>query len=170
MKTFTYRRENFEIFEESRKKEESNNKERSVIQSIDFDLSKTDENSNIETDIVTNDEFNQLENIQFLFKSMRYSKKILLEASQKFTVKPEHGLKYLQSLHVLCSPLTPESVATFLRFAPDLPKQITGSYLGELGKDNPNYEADGKDFHKNVLLKYVESFELSGLTVLTFGI
>lgn len=76
------------------------------------------------------------------------------------------GLKFLQLKGCLPTPLSPSSVATFLRIAPGLPKESTGAFLGELGKDNPAYEADGNTFHREVLQKYVQSFELKGQTVL----
>eukprot|EP01038_Epipyxis_sp_PR26KG_P004477 gene4477-6328_t len=105
-------------------------------------------------------------NTKALFKGLRFTKKVLLDASDKFTEKPELGLKYLQAQGILPTPVTPDVVANFLRIAPGLPKENVGSYLGELGKEGQCYEASGKDFHKEVLLKYVESFELSGQSVL----
>ena len=96
----------------------------------------------------------------------RLAKGVLAEAALKFSNKPQEGLKFLQSKGVLPTPLTPASVAKFLRIAPGLPNECTGSFLGELGKDNPSYEADGKAFHRSVLLCYVRSFELKGQTVL----
>jgi Sec7 domain len=96
----------------------------------------------------------------------RLAKGVLAEAALKFSNKPAEGLKFLQARGVLPTPLTPASVAKFLRIAPGLPNECTGSFLGELGKDNPSYEADGKAFHREVLLCYVRSFELKGQTVL----
>ena len=96
----------------------------------------------------------------------RLAKGVLAEAAQKFSRKPQDGLRFLQAKGVLPTPLTPASVAKFLRIAPGLPNECTGSFLGELGKDNPSYEADGKAFHRSVLLSYVRSFELKGQTVL----
>ena len=57
-------------------------------------------------------------------------------------------------------------MASFLRLAPGLPKENSGAYLGELGRDTPSYEADGRDFHRDVLLAYVRSFQLDGQSVL----
>jgi len=101
-----------------------------------------------------------------LVKASRGAKHIFAEASTLFEDKPEKGLKYLQERGALPSPLTPESVAAFLRLAPDLPKPTTGAYLGELGKDDAKYLGNGKDFHQLVLLRYVESFEFSNQSVL----
>lgn len=101
-----------------------------------------------------------------IVKSSRITKCLLLQASELFEAKPEKGLKYLQSFGALPTPLTPESVAKFLRIAPELRKETTGAFLGELGKDNAAYEANSKEFHSLLLLKYVESFEFTNYSVL----
>ena len=59
-------------------------------------------------------------------------------------------------------------MAKFLRKCPGLPKEAVGAFLGENGKDKPEYEWDSVEFHKNVLEHYVKSFEQSnqvGVTV-----
>jgi hypothetical protein len=61
----------------------------------------------------------------------------------------------------LDAPVTARSVAKFLRICPGLPKDAVGSYLGENGKDKPQYEWEAVSFHKDVLNHYVQSFELS---------
>jgi hypothetical protein len=99
-------------------------------------------------------------------RNARLSKLILSEAASRFCRKPKEGLQYLQDEGILPTPLSPASVATFLRVAPGLPKENTGAFLGELGKDNPSFEADSKVFHREVLECYVRSFELRGQTVL----
>lgn len=99
-------------------------------------------------------------------RSARQAKLVLAEAATLFVTKPEKGLRFLQHHGALPTPLTPQSVARFLRIAPGLPKENAGAYLGELGKDSATYEADEKEFHHNVLLSYVQSFELQGQTVL----
>ena len=101
-----------------------------------------------------------------LVKSSRITKCLLLQASELFEIKPEKGLKYLQSFGALPTPLTTESVAKFLRIAPELKKETTGAFLGELGKDNAAYEANSKEFHSSLLTKYVESFEFTNSSVL----
>lgn len=100
--------------------------------------------------------------------AVRASKTVLVEASRRFTEKPSEGLKFLQANGALPSPLTPESVAEFLRIAPELPKENVGMYMGELGKGEKEckYEGDGKEFHQQVLLCYVKSFTLTGQSVL----
>ena len=96
----------------------------------------------------------------------RLAKEVLSEGAVLFGRKPQEGLRFLQAKGVLANPLSPSTVATFLRIAPGLPKESTGAFLGELGKDNPSFDADGKGFHREVLLSYVQSFELTGQTVL----
>ena len=98
--------------------------------------------------------------------ALRKSKDMLHQAAALFMQKPELGLKYLQDQKALPTPLTPESVAKFLRIAPGLSKECVGSFLGELGKDSPKFEADAKIFHEKVLLAYVRSFKLNGQSVL----
>ena len=100
-------------------------------------------------------------------RATRASKKILQEASLRFVKKPQDGLRFLQSLGALPTPLAPESVAKFLRLSCDIPKDVVGSYLGELGKDDPSFEGDAKDFHREVLNSYVRSFPLSGQNILS---
>ena len=41
-----------------------------------------------------------------------------------------------------------------------------GSFLGELGKDNPKHECESKDFHQQLLSKYVSSFCFNGQSIL----
>lgn len=100
-----------------------------------------------------------------LLKASRGAKHILAEAARLFVQKPEKGLRYLQQIGALPTPLTPESVAAFLRLAPDLPRETSGAYLGELGKDSAAYECNDKEFHRLVLLRYVESFEFTDQSV-----
>ena len=123
-------------------------------------------NVNSNSDIHNAERYRELSKLAAKLRLTRFAKGILAEAALKFSNKPSEGLKFLQAQGVLPSPLTPASVAKFLRIAPGLPNECTGSFLGELGKDNPSYEADGKAFHREVLLCYVRSFELKGQTVL----
>ena len=118
------------------------------------------------TPIVEQSRFERARAIASLMKASRGAKHIFFEASALFEDKPEKGLKYLQERGALPTPLTPESVAAFLRLAPDLPKPVTGAYLGELGKEDAKYVGNSKEFHTLVLLRYVESFEFSNQSVL----
>jgi hypothetical protein len=99
-------------------------------------------------------------------RSLRRAKELLSEAAVLFHDKPSKGLQFLQQLGALPQPLSPYSVAKFLRIAPGLTKDAVGAFLGELGKDNPSYEADGKSFHEETLRSYVRTFELKGHSVL----
>lgn len=101
-----------------------------------------------------------------LLKVSRTTKSLLLEASKLFKIKAEKGLKYLQKYGALPTPLTAESVARFFRIAPELSKETTGAFLGELGKDVTDYEANSKEFHAELLLNYVTLFEFSNQSVL----
>jgi len=94
-------------------------------------------------------------------RASRLAKRLIHDAAIKFTQKPEVAFKFLQDHKALPNPLTPSSVAKFLRIAPSLPKEAVGAYLGELGKG-----ADGIEFHRQVLLNYVHSFELKDQSVL----
>jgi Sec7-like guanine-nucleotide exchange factor len=70
------------------------------------------------------------------------------------------------SLGALDNPVTPFSAAKFLRICPGLPKEAVGSFLGEAGRDNSDYEWNSPLFHKEVLHHYVRSFELSNQGIL----
>jgi hypothetical protein len=59
-------------------------------------------------------------------QSTRFSKNLLLQASKLFIDKPQECFIFLQSHGALPTPLTPSSVAKFLRIAPGLPKENTG--------------------------------------------
>ena len=134
-----------------------------------FDVSASiPRSANIDTaDITTSQtESERLQSVASLTKATRGAKYILSKAAALFVEKPEKGLRYLQDRGSLPTPLTPESVAAFLRLAPDLPKQTSGAYLGELGKDDASYVGSSKEFHRLVLLRYVESFEFSNQSVL----
>lgn len=62
-------------------------------------------------------------------QSTRYSKNLLLQASKLFINKPQECFKFLQLHGSLPTPLTPSSVAKFLRIAPGLPKENTGKCI-----------------------------------------
>ena len=64
-------------------------------------------------------------------------------------------------LGALDNPVTSFSVAKFLRICPGLPKDAVGAFLGENGKDKPEYEWESHEFHNEVRCHYVRSFELS---------
>lgn len=88
--------------------------------------------------------------LQTIFFASRHAKYTIQAAAKLFCVKPSDGIRYLQRHEVLPTPATPRAVARFLRVASELSKEAVGSYLGELGKDQPNFEVDGKSFHEQV--------------------
>ena len=106
------------------------------------------------------------ERIPHYFEVNRKSKKIFVEASKRFMDKPSRGLSYLQELSILKTPLECQAVARFLRVCTSLPKDVVGSFIGELGKDSPKHEVDGKDFHAAILTCYVKTFEFNGQPLL----
>lgn len=110
--------------------------------------------------------FSELQPIVDFFPKMRKNKEILIDAAKKFSEKSADGFKELQKHGILPSPLTPESVAWVLRSIPFFAKPDVGSYLGELGKVDASYESQGQEFHRQTLLRYVESFDLKGHSVL----
>ena len=102
-------------------------------------------------------------------------KQIMRHAAQLFNKKSSSGIQYLIDEGVMPSPVTPESVASFLRNAVilGLDKRSVGEYLGEIGKApiaNSNgqlpliYEWDR--FHKETLQAYCASFHFEGLSLL----
>lgn len=96
----------------------------------------------------------------------RKRKMALRLSTKKFTEKPSLAFLFLQQNDLLPIPATPESIARYLRFTPNLPKDTVGSFLGELGKSDAKYEWETVEFHRQLLLRYVESFKLEGLSVL----
>lgn len=94
------------------------------------------------------------------------TKMLLREAAVKFVDKPKLCFQFLQEHGALDNPVTAFSVAKFLRICPGLPKDAVGAFLGENGKDKPDYEWDTKDFHKDVLFHYVRSFQLTNQGIL----
>jgi len=102
-------------------------------------------------------------------------KQIMRNAAQLFNKKSSSGIQYLMDEGIISSPVTSESVASFLRNAVilGLDKRAVGEYLGEIGKapivDNNRqvphiYEWDR--FHKETLQAYCVSFHFEGLTLL----
>ncbi|KAJ1397909.1 Sec7 domain-containing protein, partial [Ochromonadaceae sp. CCMP2298] len=81
-----------------------------------------------------------------------------------FVDKPARGLAYLQACGALPTPLTPPTVAKFLRISPQLPKEAVGAFLGELGRDSA--ECGGRAFQADVLAAYISSFEFEDHSVL----
>ena len=95
------------------------------------------------------------------------AKGLLNEACRLFTEKPSRGISFMLDKGILASPLSSSNVSRFLRMCPSLPKDIVGSFLGELGKDDPKEAVDGKVFHAEVLASYVRSFKFNGQSLLS---
>jgi len=102
-------------------------------------------------------------------------KQIMRNAAQLFNKKSSSGIQYLIDEGILSSPVTSESVASFLRNAVilGLDKRAVGEYLGEMGKIpivdsnlhvSKIYEWDR--FHKETLQAYCASFHFEGLSLL----
>eukprot|EP01130_Rhizamoeba_saxonica_P012880 TRINITY_DN5472_c0_g2_i1.p1 TRINITY_DN5472_c0_g2~~TRINITY_DN5472_c0_g2_i1.p1 ORF type:complete len:792 (-),score=153.55 TRINITY_DN5472_c0_g2_i1:123-2243(-) len=81
-------------------------------------------------------------------------KTLLDNASKIFNRNPNEGLEYLQG-SVLPIPLTPESVAQFLRNNRGLSKKKIGIYLGK-----------NKDFNKKVYREYCRTFKMNSANYL----
>lgn len=108
--------------------------------------------------------------LQQYFKALRIAKSYMWEAALLFAQKPSAGIKFLQQCGALGKDetLLPAHVVVFLRTTPGIPKDIVGSYLGEMGKDGDLcHKCDRKDFHAEVLVRYVEEFEFGGHSLLT---
>ena len=95
------------------------------------------------------------------------AKALLSEACRLFAEKPSRGVNFMLEKGILASPLSSSNVSRFLRMCPSLPKDIVGSFLGELGKDDPKDAVDSKIFHAEVLDSYVKSFKFNGQNLLS---
>ncbi|DBA02823.1 TPA: hypothetical protein N0F65_006613 [Lagenidium giganteum] len=91
---------------------------------------------------------------------------------QEFNRKPLAGIKYLQAHKFLPTPLDAKSLATLLRSLPQgLNKKAVGIYLGGMGKEVKEFEktdiheSDTMQFHKDVLEKFVFSFNFEGESI-----
>ena len=100
-------------------------------------------------------------------------KRLLHHAARLFNEKPKKGFQHLVDHGILPNPVTPHSVAAFLRtgLVVGLDKAAVGQYLGEIGKDAakaekppPVWELDW--FHKEVLTMYCSSFGFENQSLL----
>lgn len=99
----------------------------------------------------------------------RQRKKFFQHGIQEFNRKPIAGIKYLQQNTFLPTPLDTKSLAGFMRSLPQgLNKNAVGAYLGAMGKDVKEFEkaeiheADTMEFHREVLVDFVKSFNFEG--------
>jgi hypothetical protein len=99
--------------------------------------------------------------------SLRQSKerkRMLHHAAKLFNDKPSKGIQYLLDHGILPNPVTPQSVASFLRngLVVGLDKTAVGQYLGEKGKTSsvdkqpPIWELES--FHKDALAAFCSTF------------
>lgn len=142
LNTLTHRKHREELWKEGHKKVVPSNAEQLTGTCIDVDTAAT------------------------IFVASRRCKTLLSEASAKFSNKPSDAFSFMQQQGMLPKPLSPTIAAHFLRYSPLLSKAAVGSFLGELGKQDAKNEWDEPRFHTEMLLKYVESFELTGKSML----
>jgi hypothetical protein len=128
-----------------------------------------DKNSEIDADSGSssdNENEDHAEAVAFSVCSSRHTKSVLSQASTLMSKSPKKAFDFLQTQGMLTNPLTPSSVAKFLRIAPNLSIECVGKFLGELGHKKTGHESEGVDFHRQVLHDYVGSFEFSGQSLL----
>jgi brefeldin A-resistance guanine nucleotide exchange factor 1 len=116
--------------------------------------------------IVRDSNFQSLVSIQAFFQNARLKKNAFAEACAVFADDPNACFRLLQSNGFLPSPLTPAIVAQFLRSTVMLDKEAVGAFLGTLGKDKSDKEWCTVEFHRELLIKYVETFHFHGETAL----
>jgi len=107
-----------------------------------------------------------------LLRSIKSKKRLMRKAAHLFNKKSSKGIKFLVDSGVIADPVTPRSVASFLRngIMVGLDKKAVGAYLGEIGKapvagkSPPNWERDW--FHKEALETYCSLFRFEGQSLL----
>eukprot|EP00980_Cylindrotheca_fusiformis_P011299 scaffold2599_cov125-Cylindrotheca_fusiformis.AAC.9 len=107
-----------------------------------------------------------------LLRSIKSKKRLMRRAAHLFNQKSSKGIEFLVNSGVIADPVTPRSVASFLRngIVVGLDKKAVGAYLGEVGKSPvagkspPNWERDW--FHKEVLETYCSLFGFENQTLL----
>ena len=104
-------------------------------------------------------------------RDLKSKKRLLSKAARIFNKKASRGIEFLIDSGLVADPMTPESMARFLRngIVVGLDKQAVGAYLGEAGKapmagkSPPVWERDW--FHKDVLKIYCSLFRFEGQTL-----
>ncbi|CAJ1960993.1 unnamed protein product [Cylindrotheca closterium] len=107
-----------------------------------------------------------------LLRSIKSKKRLMRKAAHLFNKKASKGIEFLANSGVIPDPVTPRSVASFLRngIVVGLDKKAVGAYLGEMGKSPvagkspPNWERDF--FHKEVLETYCSLFRFENQSLL----
>ena len=109
---------------------------------------------------------------ELTLREIKVHKNHLRQAATLFNAKSSSGIKYLADVGVFQSPVTPLSVASFLRngIVVGLCKKAVGEYLGSVGKlaqplkSSEVWERDW--FHKEVLIEFVSLFDFANSSVL----
>lgn len=107
-----------------------------------------------------------------VLRDVKSKKRLMRKAARIFNSKPSRGIEFLLDAGLVPDPVTPASVASFLRngIVVGLDKKAVGSYLGEAGKgpaagkSPPCWERDW--FHKDVLRIYCNLFRFEGQSLL----
>lgn len=107
-----------------------------------------------------------------LLRSIKSKKRLMRRAAHLFNKKSSKGIEFLVNSGVIPDPVSPRSVASFLRngIVVGLDKRAVGAYLGEVGKSPvagkspPNWERDW--FHKEVLETYCSLFRFENQSLL----
>jgi hypothetical protein len=105
-------------------------------------------------------------------RSIKSKKRLMRKAAHMFNKKSSKGIDFLLTSGLVPNPVTPRSVASFLRngIVVGLDKKAVGAYLGEVGKSPqagkspPNWERDW--FHKEVLAAYCSLFRFERQSLL----
>jgi hypothetical protein len=105
-------------------------------------------------------------------RSIKSKKRLMRKAATLFNKKPSKGIEFLVECGIIAEPVTPRSVASFLRngIVVGLEKKAVGIYLGEIGKPavagkSPKvWERDY--FHKEVLESYCSLFHFDRQSLL----
>ena len=118
--------------------------------------------------------FSDLERIKSVhhLRNIKSKKRLMRRAAQLFNKKSSKGIAFLLESGVIADPVTPRSVASFLRngIVVGLDKRAVGAYLGEVGKSPqpgkspPDWERDW--FHKEVLETYCSLFRFEKQSLL----
>ena len=103
---------------------------------------------------------------------IKSKKRLMRKAARIFNKHASRGIEFLIDSGLVADPVTPESVATFLRdgIVVGLDKKAVGAYLGEAGKapvagkSPASWERDW--FHKDVLKIYCSLFDFEGQSLL----
>ena len=105
-------------------------------------------------------------------RNIKSKKRLLRKAAYLFNKKSSKGIQFLVSSGILADPVTPRSIASFLRngLVVGLDKKAVGCYLGEIGKPavagkSPKvWERDW--FHKEVLESFCSLFHFDRQSLL----